>query len=154
MKYSFSKQKAIGDRGEATIMAYFSPDWLITKASFDQQKEGIDFIFQHRARGIIRTIELKTDTRASDTGNAFVETYSDFPSKQGWVYTCNASYLFYHLPQDCLIYVFHPKTLKQVVTQWVKKYPSRDIQNKSWVTKGLLIPLHEFEKHCNQVIVL
>lgn len=157
MVYSFTDQKAIGDQGEATIMAHFSDEWLITKAYPAQQKQGIDFNFQHRERGISRTVELKTDTKASRTGNAFVETYSAFPHKKGWAYTCQATYLFYYLPQDCLIYVFRPKELLELLPIWEKKFPIRDVPNKErtyWQTRGLLVRLSEFEKHANQVINL
>lgn len=115
MTYSFTEQKAIGDKGEDAIMAHFSDEWLITKAYPAQQKQGIDFNFQHRERGISRTVELKTDTKASRTGNAFIETYSAFPHKKGWAYTCQATYLFYYLPQDCLIYVFRPQGTSRIV---------------------------------------
>lgn len=153
MVYSFTKQKAIGDRGEEAILAYFSEEWHIEKAHFAQQKKGIDFNFQHRRDGISCTIELKTDTRAHETGNAFVETYSDFPRKKGWAYTCQADYLFYYLPQDGLIYVFLPNKIRELLPKWAK-YPNRNIPNQSWVTRGVLVPLAEFEKHANQVINL
>lgn len=153
MTYSFSEQKIVGDEGEAVIMAHFSEDWLITKAHLAQQKKGIDFNFQHKERGISRTVELKTDSKAHRTGNAFVETYSSFPDKKGWAHTCQADYLFYYLPQDRLIYVFHPKTIRELLPKWAK-YPTRSIPNYSWVTRGLLVPLAEFEKHSQQVITL
>jgi hypothetical protein len=151
--YDFTQQKKQGDLGEKAIRDHFKKDWFISPASLPDQKKGIDFYFQHRRDGIHCTVELKTDTRASQTGNAFVETFSSYPDRMGWAYTCQSDFLFYYLPQDRLIYVFRPKVIKERLKTW-EKYPSRNIPNKSWTTRGLLVPLHEFEKHANQTISL
>ena len=153
MTYSFQAQKKKGVTGEKAILNYFKKDWFISPASIPEQRKGIDFHFQHRQNGIHCTVEVKSDSKASVTGNAFVETYSSYPDKMGWAYTCQADYLFYYLPQDRIIYVFKPRKIKESLSRW-QKYPTRRIPNESWETRGLLVPLHEFEKHASQVLSL
>ena len=152
MTYSFTEQLAKGAVGENLIRSHFNADWHITPSTMTDQRRGIDFHFQHRQSGIHCPLELKSDTKASDTGNAFVETWSAFPSKVGWLYTCQADYLFYFLPKDRVLYVFKPDKLRDCFKRWEGKYPLRKIPNTSWESRGVLVPLHEFEKHAKQVL--
>lgn len=151
MTYSFKEQLAKGAVGENLIRSHFKADWLITPSTMTDQRRGIDFHFQHRQSGIHCTVELKSDTKASETGNAFVETYSVYPDKKGWAYTCQADYLFYFLPKDRVIYIFKPDKFRSHLERW-EKYPTRSIPNRGWETRGILVPLHEFEKHAKQVL--
>jgi hypothetical protein len=149
--YDFKKQLAKGAEGEELIRQHFQKEWIITPSTMADQKRGIDFYFQHRRNDISCTVEVKSDKKASSTGNGFFEIYSAFPNKRGWAYTCQADYFFYLLPQDRLIYVFRPKLFSKLLKLW-GHYPTRNIRNKSWVTRGHLVPLHEFENHASQII--
>jgi len=153
MKYDFSTQHKIGQEGEDFVKKHFEKEWIINSSSLQEQKQGIDFHFLHRKNGQHCTVEIKSDTRASQTGNAFVETYSSYPDKLGWAHTCQADYLFYCLPKELLIYIFRPAKLREVLKSW-EKYPKRDIQNKGWISQGLLVPLPEFKSHASRVLTL
>mgnify|MGYP001554640906 CR=1 FL=1 len=151
MTYDFATQNKVGKQGEEMIRQHFEKDWLIKPSTMTDQRRGIDFYFQHRRDGIHCTVEVKTDKKASQTGNGFFETYSALPNKKGWAYTCQADYFFYLLPQDRLIYVFRPSSFPELLERW-GHYPTRRIPNKSWFTFGHLVPLSEFEKHAKQVL--
>lgn len=144
--YDFTTQLNRGLKGESIIREHFCPKWEIITASRKFQQRGIDFIFKSRQNGDSYRIEVKSDTTASQTNNAFIETYSVFPSKRGWVYTCQADYLFYFLPLDRIIYSFRPHAIRKLLPQW-QKYPTRNIPNKGYESKGILVPLWELEKH-------
>jgi len=151
MTYDFAVQNRQGKKGEDLIRQYFRKEWLITPSTMPDQKRGIDFYFQHRRDGIFCTVEVKTDSKASSTGNGFFEIYSAIPNKKGWAHTCQADYFFYLLPQDRLIYVFRPSSFPELLKRWAH-YPTRNIPNKSWITQGHLVPLSEFEKHASKII--
>jgi hypothetical protein len=151
MIYQFETQKKVGKAGEELIKESFSPDWIITPSSYADQKRGIDFYFNHRKKDLVCTVEVKTDTKAHETGNAFFETYSDYPKKKGWAYTCQADYFFYFVLYDRLIYVFAPSSFSRLIPKWTK-YPSRSINNQRWTTIGHLVPLHEFERYSDKTL--
>ena len=144
--YDFTTQLFRGLKGEAIIREHFSPRWEIITTSRKFQQRGIDFIFKSRENGDSYRIEVKSDSTASQTNNAFIETYSVFPSKRGWVYTCQADFLFYFLPLDRIIYSFRPHAIRKLLPEW-QKYPTRNIPNKGYESKGILVPLAELEKH-------
>jgi hypothetical protein len=144
--YDFKTQLSRGLKGESIIREHFCPKWEIITTSREFQKIGIDFIFKSRENGDSYRIEVKSDSTASQTNNAFIELYSVFPDKKGWAYTCQADYLFYFLPLDRIIYSFKPFKLKKLIPEW-RKYPTRNIPNKGYESKGILVPLRELEKH-------
>lgn len=151
--YDFGNQLREGHKGEKVIRQYLSKEWIVKPVTMADQKRGIDFSLINKKNPSIKfAIEIKTDHRAFRTGNAFVETWSAYPTKKGWAYTCQADYLFYFLPEGLLVYVFAVEKLKVMVEHW-RFYSERKIKNKTWETRGVLVPLHEFEQHATQIIV-
>ncbi len=100
-------------------------------------------------------IEYKTDFRAHETGHAFIETVSvDTEDKAGWAYTSQADYLVYYAPALKAIYVMPLDSLRALLPGWLEVYPSRQAQNKTYATHGLLVPLEEFARHTSQLFVI
>ena len=98
-------------------------------------------------------VEYKTDYKAAETGNAFVETVSvDTAGKAGWAYSSEADYLIYFIPGDGLIYIIALEVLRRELPRWVREYPLRTAQNEGYATHGLLVPLDEFERSAEVVI--
>jgi len=152
MTYSFKEQLTAGEKSEQYLDRFFSQWYSITPVGMAEQRQGIDRIFT-RADGTTFPIEYKTDWTAGKTGNAFVETVSvDTANKPGWAYSSKARYLIYYVPGDSLIYVIEFSRLRSHLQRWAKQYQTRAIPNQGYRTKGLLVPLMEFEKIAKQVI--
>ena len=147
MTYSFDAQLKQGQKGEQKVIEYFAADYEILPATDEQQRRGIDYIILSQTEKM--SIEIKTDSRASQTGNAFIETVSvqvgDVCKKRGWVYTCQADVLLYYVPGDELIYFLKPEQLSARLPAWIMRYRKVNIPNSGYSTHGLLVPLSELE---------
>jgi hypothetical protein len=152
--YTFKDQLREGVRGEHALDVFFAPAWIITPATGDEQRQGIDRHFTHRMTGQPLTIEYKTDYVAGRTHNAFLETVSvDTPvERPGWVFTCEADYVLYYVPGDGLVYVLDPLTLRHFVqhlSHW--RYPV-SVPNRGYRTWGYPVPLRVLERRASSVI--
>ena len=153
--YNFETQLAKGEQAEAVLDAFFSGKFIVEKATPDQQRREIDRVLIDRYSKRRIAVEYKTDWTASRSGNAFVETVSvDTRNVRGWAYTSQADYLAYYVPGDKLIYIMRFSTLREQLPGWKYKYQRRAIPNAGYKTIGLLVPLHEFERHSLEVVSL
>ncbi len=153
MTYTFNAQKARGDAGELFLDRWFATDYEVRPATRQEQRQGIDRFFIHRQTGKRLAVEYKTDYRAVETGNAFVETISvDTAGKAGWAHSSEAAYLIYYIPDDGLIYVLALEVLRRELPRWLREYPLRTAQNQGYATHGVLVPLDEFERLAEVVI--
>jgi hypothetical protein len=153
MTYTFDEQKARGDAGELFLDQWFAREYEVRPATPEEQRRGIDRLFMHLQTGKCLAIEYKTDYRAAQTGNAFVETVSvDTAGKVGWAHSSEAEYLIYYIPGDGLMYVLALEVLRRELPRWMREYPLRSAQNEGYATHGVLVPLAEFERHAEVVI--
>lgn len=153
--YGFRTQLAIGQANETKLDAFFERWYVITPATMEQQRQGVDRIFTRRDTGEVFKIEYKTDYTAAGTGNAFVETISvDVDRKPGWAITSQARILLYYVPGPEVVYVIQFAQLRRQLARWEEIYPVRSIPNRGYHTHGLLVPLLEFERIAKQVISL
>lgn len=151
--YTFDEKFAQGAQGEAFLDAFFKRWYLVFPATPEEQREGIDRYFVHLRQRRVLAIEYKTDERAGQTHNAFVETVSvDTASKPGWAVTSQADYLAYYIPGDGLVYIIKFSKLRLALSRWEKIYQTRQIKNSGYHTHGLIVPLHEFEKLSEAVL--
>lgn len=103
--------------------------------------------------GLGVTVEMKTDTKTQKTSNIFVETYSKMEkNKPGWGWTCSAALLVYFALPDT-IYMVAPKTVRDMIPQWVEKYGQRKVKNRGWTSAGIPVPTSEFAK-ISEVVLL
>ena len=92
-------------------------------------------------------IEIKTDFKAAETGNAFIEVVSvDTAGKDGWAYTSTADCIGYMVPHLGEIYMIKPSALRRILPQWESRYPTRAAQNNGYKTHGACVPLPELKK--------
>lgn len=141
--YSFSQQKTIGAQAEAALDRWLDRFYRLRPATGPQQRQGIDRQATHRITGRQFTLEYKADSRANQTGNAFVETASVAPSKPGWAFTCSADYLLYWV-KNRGVYVCRPLVVRRHLSDWQRTCPIRSIPNQGYQTEGLLVPLNKF----------
>lgn len=155
MTYDFNAQLLLGQAGEQELDDFFSRWYIINPATAEQQRQGIDRLFTVIGTRLAKTVEYKSDTTASKTGNAFVEIVSvenEQVCKLGWAHTSQAEILLYFLPSDGLIYVLKMDDLRRKLGRWIQKYKTRYVANIGYKSAGLIVPLREFEHMAIQVI--
>lgn len=154
-EYEFEGQLKRGQDGENILDRHYGRWFKITPASQTEQREGIDRHYTSRENGEHHAVEYKTDWTAGWTNNAFVETVSvDTTGKRGWAYTSKAEWLLYFVPPLGIVYMLKMAAIRVQVDVWAKQYRTQNIPNKGYQTKGLIVPLHEFEKYAFQVVTI
>ena len=151
--YNFTNKLKEGQQYEKDIFAHLKKDnWRVKIADREQQSQGIDCIISKE--NLTYAIEIKSDTKASKTGNIFIETISvDTQNKKGWAYTTQSDFIFYYLPLDLIVYILNSKWVTNSVQSWEHRFPKRIINNQEYNTVGLLIPLWFFEEKNNGQMV-
>jgi hypothetical protein len=131
---------------EAWLDYYFTTQgWHITQTTPHEERV-LHIGDRHFSRNGKRyTIEYKSGIQSYYTGNIFLETVSvDTQQIPGWVYTCQADYLFYAALLNEVILIFKPSHLRSKIHSLKKQF--REVktshqQNDGYNTHGLLIPL-------------
>ncbi len=154
--YDFDAQLQVGIHGEHALDAFFAPAWIISPSTAAEQRRGIDRHFTHRETGEQLTVEYKTDYVAGRTHNAFLETVSvDNPvEKPGWVFTCEADFLFYYIPSDGLVYVLLPSRIRHFVGHLSHWRLPVSVPNRGYRTWGYPVPLRVLERQAVEIIVI
>jgi hypothetical protein len=148
--YQFQPQLAQGEAGERKLDEHFAQWFTIRLATMEEQRQGIDRIFTRAP--VSFPVEYKTDSRAHQTGNAFIETMSvDTSNKAGWAYTSQAQWLCYYVPGPEVVYIVAFRRLRTALKRWTDHYPTRRIPNHGYHTHGLLVPLDELERIAQRV---
>lgn len=157
MTFTFKEQLAIGEAGEEVIERFLSGWYDITPASMDGQRAGYDRVLKNKKTGVVVTCEIKTDHRAGDTGNAFVELNTGRPGelRGGWANKSAADFLAYYVPSLARCYWVRMERVRNLVWLWQLRYPGKECRNadgfNAW---GLPVPLSEFAKIAEDVIEL
>lgn len=95
--------------------------------------------------GVTYLVEYKSGLQTFTTGNVFLETVSvDTANKAGWVYTCQADFVFYACLFNHKILVFKPQRLRDCIEMLKTKF--REVstsknQNDGYNTWGVIVPL-------------
>lgn len=137
---------------------YFtSQGWYIVPTSPQQERKLClgDRVFMRGLQSYF--VEYKSGIQSFYTGNIFLETVSvDSENKAGWVYTCQATFIFYAALLNNKILVFVPDDLRENVEQLRRQF--REVktgknQNDGYDTHGLIIPLEYAEKHIARKVI-
>lgn len=146
MTYKFNDQFSKGLLAEWRLDQFFSQKYILSLATREQQRQGIDRWFTAEDGSTI-AVEYKADWRASQTKNAFIETISvDSRNVLGWVYTSRADALAYFLPDVCLCWLICFVQLRERLADWIAQYPVRKVSNFGYCTHGILVPLSQVRK--------
>lgn len=154
--FDFNRQKAIGEEADAVIDDYFSGWYDIHPASPEEQRRGIDRLWYGREGGVT-SAEYKLDKVAAKSGFAFVEIDTNGKGDgSGWAHTSRATWLVYYVPGEAaeLIYLIAFINLRAQLDYWRKRCRVVSVPNATYDTRGLLVPLREFERIARQVISL
>lgn len=145
MVYSFKEQLALGQSDENRLDQHFRQFFVIVPASSDEQRTGIDRHYIKDKRTY--SVEYKSDRRAKETGHAFIETVSvDANDKPGWIYTSQATYLFYFVPNDDLVYMLTLRKMRNQLPRWERECRSVAVPNEGYSTVGLLVDIGDIER--------
>lgn len=143
---SFDTDVARGKAAEARIADLFSIDFDIQPASDEEDRSGIDLWFTRG--GIEIAVQVKADDVGARTGNLFIETVSVVESnKPGWAETPRADVLLYYVAP--LVYIIPMRFVRENLARWKRQYSeatTRDERNDGYHTKGLCVPLREFDR--------
>ncbi len=162
----FEHDKRIGTRGEASLDKYWrSLGYEVEVVPFEVQHLGIDRIIINP--GVSRqSVEYKTDTRATDTGNIYLQfreciTSEDKSGRPAWVYTSVAQFAHIYLPREGAIIVVERVALSDQINAWQSKCPIHlercdgflyEGKRSSWENLGVLVPRGEVEEIARSVI--
>lgn len=153
--YDLYGQLRKGEASERYLDSFFRQQFVIRRATREEQRQGIDRVFTRPRDGKQFKIEYKADKTAATTGNAFVETTSvDTEDIPGWAFTCQSDFIIYYIVGTKRVYVLRPKDIQIRLKRWAKEYPQRRIPNGTYYTEGLLVPLEEIEQAAVRVIKL
>lgn len=159
--YGFDDQFDLGCFGEDRLSEFRHEHYTLTKSTLEMEKHGIDFIFANRLTGKSWTIELKTDFKAFESENAFVETISVDNATQhraGWVYTSEAQILLYFIPQSGSLYILDLARLREKMPEFARRFQTVSTSTRRhstyYRTHGILVPLTELAKLAHSILEL
>ena len=151
--FDFEEQLAIGKKGEQLVKSYYESQGADGKSKFivrdareEEQKKGADFFIINNELGS-RYIEVKTDTRAEDTGNVALEVqivYGDTKTI-GCALKTFPDFLFYWIyPTNHLLY-WNPEELVPYIIDWLidDKYRIVDAENKNFFSRSLIVTIED-----------
>jgi hypothetical protein len=102
-------------------------------------------------------IEYKSGLQTAHTGNVFLETISvDTQNVPGWVYTCQADYIFYAALLNGEILVFAPADLRariDALRATFREVATCKHQNDGYNTHGVIVPLTYAERHLAKKVI-
>lgn len=110
------------------------------------QRVGIDCFVENYLLGLI-SIEIKTDSQLSKTGNAFLEYSVEYEreTRLGWILKTVAQRVAYYSPQRKKAYLLDSVLLKKNLEDWKREYPIGKAisvnDGQRWIGVGVLVPL-------------
>jgi hypothetical protein len=140
MAYSFKHQLAIGQHFEDKLDKWFikaKKYSAIYQVDLTTQKMGIDrfAIDQH---GFKHSLEYKTDLKAHQTENLFLETEVD--GKPGWIHKCIANHVYIYIPPRGLLLHFNMGGIRSLLLDHSNQ-PEKVVYNEGFQAKGIIVPL-------------
>lgn len=144
--FDFQKQLNIGELAEAHLDKHFSRTHEVRKATLAEQKTGIDRFLRRKGSNdpaAWTAVEYKADWRAGETGCFFLEQ-SHSSGIDGWVQSTAADWLVMFIPYTGALYFVEPHKLRALADS--QRWKVGWSQNKTYRTKGILLPIGELAK--------
>ena len=150
--FDFEEQLAIGKKGEQLVRYYYESQldegktkFIVRDAKEEEQKKGADFFIINNELGC-RYIEVKTDTRAEETGNVALEiqiVYGDTDKRIGCALKTFPDFLMYWIYPTNRILYWNPERLIPYIMDWIinKEYRIVDAENKNFFSRSLIVPI-------------
>ena len=151
--FDFEEQLEIGKQGEKLIKLYYQSQtteegkskFIVRDARKEEQLKGADMFVINNELGT-RYIEVKTDTRAEDTGNVALEiqiVYGDTDKRIGCALKTFPDFLMYWIYPTNRILYWNPEHLIPYITDWIinQEYRIVDAENKNFFSRSLIVPI-------------
>lgn len=153
VEYDFNDKLKEGERYEGILDRFFARWYIIEKVHRELQRAGIDRIFTGKKDNMRFSVEYKTDIKAGETENIFIETVSvDKTNKLGWVFSSIAQRLIVFIPSTGEVFLADMNHLRDMkLKDWIQKYPKKSIPNDGYKTIGIPVPKTEFQSCCIRV---
>lgn len=148
-----------GKNVEAFLDDFFTyRGWRITQTSPHEERVLCIGDRWYSRGSEVYCIEYKSGIQTYYRGNVFLETVSvDTQNKRGWVYTCQADFIFYAALLNQKILMFTPAKLRSVIETLRTKFrevPTSHQQNDGYNTWGVIVPLEYAETFLAEKVVL
>ena len=109
----------------------------------------IDFVITSPTTGLVKTFEVKWDSKISKTGNLYLELVNrNSAGLLGWYEFCQADFLVYGDAERRIFYIFNLEDLRQVV----KKKP-KEVATCGRDSVGYLVSLKSLKGLYTTIIV-
>ena len=150
--FDFEEQLAVGKKGEQLVRYYYESQldegktkFIVRDAKEEEQKKGADFFIINNELGC-RYVEVKTDTRAEETGNVALEVqvvYGDTDKRIGCALKTFPDFLMYWIYPTKRILYWNPERLIPYIMDWIinKEYRIVDAENKNFFSRSLIVPI-------------
>jgi|TARA_R100000458_G_scaffold22476_1_gene20144 hypothetical protein len=151
--FDFEEQLEIGKQGEKLIKLYYQSQtteegkskFIVRDARKEEQLKGADMFVINNELGT-RYIEVKTDTRAENTGNVALEiqiVYGDTDKRIGCALKTFPDFLMYWIYPTNRILYWNPEHLIPYITDWIinQEYRIVDAENKNFFSRSLIVPI-------------
>ena len=155
--YSKRETNIKGDKGEQWFYDWCcSKGYVVLKVGKDDflgYESGIDFITQIVGSDNVAKWDVKCDSVMHNTGNMFIEIYSDLDKKElGWYYTSKAKNYCYIDEYNEILYLFTKKSLTLYMEEFQPKTAIcvDDFRNFIKKRQGRLVNISQFEKWCKE----
>lgn len=151
---------ARGEAGEDLVHAFMQETYgyEIEYVGRAEQRMDWDAIYTNPTTGNRVSVSIKTDERAGDTGNVFIETVSVHQNgrdvRLGWAHECKADVLLIWLPRQRSLLVLMPMRLADMVDSWRQTYREVRVPNDGYETLGMPVPIGKVEAIAEKVIAI
>jgi len=117
---AFDKASEVEKRGTLAVMELIKaqfPRWRVAR-TWEATERGkalqtqFGDLFIWTEKEILQVAELKIE-QVNRHGNAFLETWSNFLKKPGWMFSCNCDLLIYHFLDHKETFIFEMPKLKE-----------------------------------------
>lgn len=154
--FDFDEQLEIGKQGEKLIKLYYESQktetdknkFIVRDARKEEQLKGADFFIINNELGA-RYVEVKTDTRAEDTGNVALEVqivYGDTKTI-GCALKTFPDYLFYWIYPTTEVLYWNPKELNPYIVDWLLDSPKIvETKNKNFFSRSMLVSVEKLNQ--------
>ena len=151
--FNFEEQLEIGKQGEKLIKRFYETQkteedknkYIVRNARKEEQLKGADFFIINNELGT-RYVEVKTDTRAEQTGNVALEiqiVYGDTDKRIGCALKTFPDFLMYWIYPTNRVLYWNPERLIPYIMDWIINQEHRivDAENKNFFSRSLIVPI-------------
>lgn len=160
----FASSLKRGEEWEAELDTFFGKSFILEPIPQESflfvQKLGIDRVLVNKKTGSRWSTEYKSDDRAADTNNFFIEVISvDTPSKEkkGWALTTCAQKIVFYIPRKNVAYIVSAEKIRDMLSVFEhdrERYPYRpcgETLNDGYRSWGYCVPVSEIAAMATKV---